>query len=92
MTKTGYVFLFDRETGKPLFDVTEQRVPASDIPGEEAAPTQPVPVKPPPFSAQFLDESNVTDIGPANRARSSTGCKRSGAARPSIRPASKEPW
>ena len=68
MTKTGYVFLFDRETGKPLFDVEEQPVPASDIPGEQASPTQPIPVKPPPFSAQFLDETNVTDIGEANRA------------------------
>jgi quinoprotein glucose dehydrogenase len=67
VTKTGYVFLFDRETGKPLFDVTEQPVPASDIPGEQAAPRQPVPVKPPPFSAQSLDETNVTDIGSANR-------------------------
>ncbi len=68
VTKTGYVFLFDRETGKPLFDVEEKPVPASDIPGEQASPTQPIPVKPPPFSAQFLDESNVTDIGEANRA------------------------
>ena len=68
VTKTGYVFLFDRETGKPLFDVKEQPVPASDVPGERAAPTQPVPVKPPPFSDQSLDESNVTDIGEANRA------------------------
>jgi quinoprotein glucose dehydrogenase len=68
VTKTGYVFLFDRETGKPLFDVVEQSVPPSDVPGEAAAPTQPVPVKPPPFSAQFLDETNVTDIGAANRA------------------------
>jgi quinoprotein glucose dehydrogenase len=67
VTKTGYVFLFDRETGKPLFEVREQRVPASDIPGERASPTQPIPVKPPPFSAQFLDETNVTDIGKANR-------------------------
>ena len=67
VTKTGYVFLFDRETGKPLFDVKEQSVPTSDIPGEQASPTQPVPVKPPPFSVQFLDESNVTDIGAANR-------------------------
>src|SRR5262249_27021915 len=66
-TKTGYVFLFDRETGKPLFDVEEKPVPASDILGEEASPTQPIPVKPPPFAAQFLDESNVTDIGEANR-------------------------
>jgi quinoprotein glucose dehydrogenase len=68
VTKTGYVFLFDRETGKPLFDVEEQRVPASDIPGERASPTQPIPVKPPPFSAQFLDETNLTDIGDSNRA------------------------
>jgi quinoprotein glucose dehydrogenase len=68
VTKTGYVFLFDRATGKPLFDVVERPVPSSDIPGEEAGPTQPVPVKPPPFSAQHLDETNVTDIGAANRA------------------------
>ena len=67
VTKTGYVFLFDRETGKPLFDVEEKPVPASDIPGEQASPTQPIPVKPPPIAAQFLDESNVTDIGEANR-------------------------
>jgi quinoprotein glucose dehydrogenase len=68
VTKTGYVFLFDRETGKPLFDVSDQRVPASGVPGEQASPTQPVPAKPPPFSAQFLDETNLTDIGRANRA------------------------
>jgi quinoprotein glucose dehydrogenase len=68
VTKTGYVFVFDRETGKPLFDIKERSVPASDIPGERASTTQPVPVKPPPFSLQFLDETNVTDIGEANRA------------------------
>jgi quinoprotein glucose dehydrogenase len=68
VTKTGYVFLFDRETGKPLFEVRETPVPASDLPGEQAARTQPIPVKPPPFSVQFFDESNVTDIGEANRA------------------------
>jgi quinoprotein glucose dehydrogenase len=68
VTKTGYVYLFDRATGKPLFDIEERRVPASDVLGEQASPTQPIPVKPPPFSAQFLDETNVTDIGEANRA------------------------
>ncbi len=67
VTKTGYVFVFDRETGKPLFSVEEKRVPASDVRDEAAWPTQPVPVKPPPFSFQFLDETNVTDIGVANR-------------------------
>ena len=42
--------------------------PASDVPGEKASPTQPIPVKPPPFAAQSLDESNLTDIGEANHA------------------------
>ncbi|MHB1558226.1 MAG: pyrroloquinoline quinone-dependent dehydrogenase [Isosphaeraceae bacterium] len=68
VTKTGYVFLFDRETGKPLFDIVERPVPASDIAGEQASATQPFPVKPPPFAVQSLDERNLTDIGPANRA------------------------
>jgi len=67
VTKTGHVFLFNRETGKPLFDVVEQPVPASDVPGEQAWPTQPIPVKPPPFSVQHFDESNVTNIGKENR-------------------------
>ena len=67
VTKTGYVYLFDRETGEPLFEIEEQPVAASDIPDEQAWPTQPVPVKPPPFSVQHFDESNVTDIGAENR-------------------------
>jgi quinoprotein glucose dehydrogenase len=68
VTKTGYVFLFDRVTGKPLFEIKDQRVPGSDVPGEQASTTQPVPVKPTPFSTQFLDETNLTDIGAANHA------------------------
>ncbi|WPP49345.1 outer membrane protein assembly factor BamB family protein [Catalinimonas niigatensis] len=42
-TKMGYLVVLDRETGKPLFEMEEQPVPASDIPGEEAWPTQPYP-------------------------------------------------
>jgi quinoprotein glucose dehydrogenase len=64
VTKTGYVFLFDRVTGKPLFDIREKPVPASDVPGEQAWPTQPVPVKPPPFSRQQFTEDDITDISP----------------------------
>ena len=67
VTKTGYVFLFDRATGRPLFEVQEKPVPASDVPGEQAWPTQPIPVRPPPFAAQHFDETNVTDIGESNR-------------------------
>ncbi len=67
VTKTGYVFLFDRETGRPLFEVEERPVPPSDVPGEAAWPTQPFPVRPPAFCAQSLTPENVTNIGDANR-------------------------
>jgi quinoprotein glucose dehydrogenase len=67
VTKTGYVYLFDRETGRPLFEIEEKPVPASDVSGEHAWPTQPIPTKPPPFAEQRFDETNVTDIAAANR-------------------------
>jgi quinoprotein glucose dehydrogenase len=53
-TKMGYVFVLDRETGKPLFPVEERPMPASDVPGEQAWPTQPVPLAPPPLVPQRL--------------------------------------
>jgi quinoprotein glucose dehydrogenase len=46
-TKTGLLFVFDRETGEPVFEIVERPVPASDVPGETAAPTQPFPATPP---------------------------------------------
>ena len=64
ITKSAHVFLFDRETGEPLFPVEEQKVPASDLPGEVAWPTQPVPTAPPPFSRQVFTENDVTDLSP----------------------------
>jgi quinoprotein glucose dehydrogenase len=63
-TKQGLVFVFDRETGKPIFDVEERPVAASDLDGEEAWPTQPFPVKPPAFARQVFDESTVNNITP----------------------------
>lgn len=45
-TKTGMLFVFDRETGEPVFDVIERPVPASDVAGETASPTQPFPATP----------------------------------------------
>lgn len=68
VTKTGYVFLFNRVTGEPLFEIKDRPVPQSDVPGERSSASQPVPVKPPPFSEQFLDETNLTNIGEANHA------------------------
>jgi len=64
VTNTVFVFLFDRVTGRPSFSVEDRPVPASDIPGEQAAPTQPFPVKPPPFSRQSVTEADLTDISP----------------------------
>ena len=60
ITKSGFVFLFDRTSGKPLFDVVERAVPASDLHGEQAWPTQPFPVKPAPFARQAIREADVT--------------------------------
>jgi len=62
VTKTGFVFLLDRDTGKPLFPVEERRVPASDVEAEAAWPTQPVPLKPPPFVRQSFPEKAITDL------------------------------
>lgn len=58
-TKSGYVYLLNRETGEPLFGVEERPVPASDVPGEVAYPTQPIPVKPPPASRVSYDPSDL---------------------------------
>ena len=60
ITKSGFVFLLDRTSGKPLFDVVERAVPASDLHGEQAWPTQPFPVKPAPFARQAIREADVT--------------------------------
>lgn len=62
ITKMGMVFLFNRETGEPIFPIEERPVPPSALPGEEAWPTQPFPVKPPPFSRQTFTENDITDI------------------------------
>lgn len=62
ITKSGFVFLFDRETGEPLFPIEERAVKPSDLEGEKSWPTQPFPLKPPPFSGQKLTADNITDI------------------------------
>jgi quinoprotein glucose dehydrogenase len=64
-TKSGHVFLFNRETGEPLFPIEERPVPPSDLEGEQAWPTQPLPVAPPAFSRQRLTEADLTDRTPA---------------------------
>jgi quinoprotein glucose dehydrogenase len=58
-SKTGNLFLLNRETGEPIFGVEERPVPASDVPGEKASPTQPFPILPKPLAPQSLTAENV---------------------------------
>jgi quinoprotein glucose dehydrogenase len=62
ITKSGHVFLFNRETGEPLFPIEERPVPSSDLEGEVAWPTQPFPTKPAPFARQVFTYDEITDI------------------------------
>ena len=68
VSKQGLVFLFERETGKPVFPIEERPVPASTVPGEQSWPTQPFPTKPLPLCRQSFDESMITDISPESHA------------------------
>jgi quinoprotein glucose dehydrogenase len=63
ITKSGFVFLFDRASGSPLFPIEERAVPASDLRGEQAWPTQPFPVKPAPFARQAITDADVNAVG-----------------------------
>ena len=68
VTKMGFVFLFERYTGKPLFDIEERDVAKSEILGEQAWPTQPHPLKPPPYARQSMRADDLTDVTPESRA------------------------
>jgi glucose dehydrogenase len=67
-TKQGFLYLFDRVTGKPLFPVNEEPFPASTVPGEKASPTQPVPLAPAPYARQLLTADMLTTRTPAAHA------------------------
>ena len=64
VTKSGHVFLFNRETGDPLFPIREVAVPPSDLQGESAWASQPLPTKPAPFARQVFNYDEITDISP----------------------------
>lgn len=61
-TKMGHVFVLDRDTGEPLYPVEERPVPPSDLPGEEAWPTQPFPVLPAPLTPERLTASDAWGV------------------------------
>ncbi|PYT55691.1 MAG: pyrrolo-quinoline quinone [Acidobacteria bacterium] len=63
-TKQGFVYLFDRASGKPLFPIEYQKYPPSTVPGEVAASDQPLPARPAPYARQLLTEEMLTNRTP----------------------------
>jgi quinoprotein glucose dehydrogenase len=63
--KNGRTYVLDRETGEPIFPMETVTPPASDVPGEQAAPTQVLPTLPPPFTRQQFTEDLITKRTPA---------------------------
>ena len=67
--KTGWLYVFDRATGKPVWPMPERAVPQSDVDGERTSPTQPMPSWPAPFARQRVTEADLIDFTPELRKR-----------------------
>jgi quinoprotein glucose dehydrogenase len=67
-SKQGWVYVFDRVTGEPVWPIEERPVPKGDVPGEWYSPTQPFPTKPPAYARQAVTENDLIDFTPALRA------------------------
>jgi quinoprotein glucose dehydrogenase len=61
-TKEGYLYVFDRITGQPVWPIPERPVPQSTVPGEKTSPTQPIPTKPPAYSRTGVTEDDLIDF------------------------------
>jgi quinoprotein glucose dehydrogenase len=68
ITKHGFIFMFDRNTGAPIFPIEEKPVPQNALPGEQPWPTQPIPTLPQPFARQHFGPEDVTNISPETHA------------------------
>ncbi|MBZ2186033.1 MAG: pyrroloquinoline quinone-dependent dehydrogenase [Bryobacter sp.] len=70
VSKQGFVWVFDRLTGQPLWPIEERKVPQTDMPGETTWPTQPFPSKPAPFARQSFTVDDLSPfLTPADRAK-----------------------
>ncbi|MCH7960091.1 MAG: pyrroloquinoline quinone-dependent dehydrogenase [Candidatus Hydrogenedentes bacterium] len=67
VSKQGFVYVFDRVTGEPVWPIEELPVPRSTVPGERSSPTQPFPTKPAPFERQGVSEDDLIDFTPELR-------------------------
>ena len=68
VSKQGFVYVFDRVTGEPVWPIEERAVPPSTVPGERASPTQPFPTRPAPFERQGITVDDLIDFTPQLRA------------------------
>jgi quinoprotein glucose dehydrogenase len=66
-TKQSFLYVFNRETGEPVWPIEERPVPAGDVPGEWYSPTQPFPTKPPPYNRQGTSIDDLIDFTPEMR-------------------------
>jgi quinoprotein glucose dehydrogenase len=76
LTKMGWAYVFDRVTGKPVWPIEERRVPGSDVPGEKASATQPMPTKPPAFEQQGVTLDDAFDLTPELKAEAQEALKK----------------
>ena len=75
-SKQGWLYVFDRLTGQPIWPMPEVAVPQTNMPTERTAATQPIPTNPPPFSRTFVAENDLIDFTPALRARAIANLKK----------------
>src|SRR5687767_15372171 len=75
-TKHAFLFVFNRETGQPIWPIEERPVPQSDVPKERTSPTQPFPTRPAPFDRQGITENDLIDLTPALKAEAIEVAKR----------------
>ena len=68
-TKQAFLYVFDRETGEPVWPIVERPAPAGDVPGEWYSPTQPIPTRPPAYDRQGVTEDDLIDFTPELRGR-----------------------
>jgi quinoprotein glucose dehydrogenase len=75
-TKQGWLYVFDRITGQPIWPMPETPVPQTDMQGEKTSPTQPIPSNPPPYSRTFVSEDDLIDFTPALRQQALNNLKK----------------
>jgi quinoprotein glucose dehydrogenase len=73
--KNAYLYVLNRVTGEPVWPIVEKPVPASGVPGEQTAATQPIPTKPPAFDRQGVSEDDLIDFTPDLKARAREAIK-----------------